>query len=107
MNRSKLRDAFVHHRGLLVKGYGEFSIVIGLWNSTVLLWLVLSTIFDVPKEKAWLAFLAIPIVMVFLYLYGWLYYKKGFFESEQRWYSVNNKAYWDMIQEIRKSGEKK
>lgn len=92
------KQRYVHHKGLLTKGYTEVGIAFTVWNTCSILLLLL----DKAGIKMSIAYIPLLILLIalILYLAGRIYFRLGLFQEENRWYSIHNPAYHEMMDKI-------
>ena len=87
----KLSDRYIHHRNLLKRGQQEIALYIAIFNVSMLLSVFLRTI--IHLRATWIAFIVGMCVLGILsicYIFGWIYNKRGLFQSDSKWNSVRN-----------------
>ena len=97
-----LRKRYIHHRNLFLKGYGEVSMVIGLFNQAMLLWLFVRDFAGLSRRWIWIVPACMCLVSIGLYVVGWIWERRGLFREDLRWQTERNPMWLEMMEMIRR-----
>lgn len=102
MKLSNLRRFYIHNRTIFIKGYNEVGMLVGLWNTSMLLLLTLTNLFGRSMNMVWIVLVCIPLVAVAFYVIGYLLYKRHFFDEENKWLASISPPYLETIRLLEK-----
>lgn len=85
--KHRMKIAYVHHRNLVLKGYQEIGVLVGMTNMSMLLWLCLRDFFGLSRRWIFLIPFIWLLALVCMYFYGWVWDRKKMFDEEHLWHS--------------------
>jgi len=91
---------YIHHRNLLLRGYSEVSVIIGIFNNTLLVWLFLRSLGVENKYIVILPFL-VCLVIIILYMIGRVYMRQGMIAEDYSWQAHQNPAWKELMTVLR------
>lgn len=99
--KQKLRSSYIHHRNRLLKGYGEFAIMIGIFNNLMIIWIFLKAVFGISNRYMWVLPIVAFCVLFAMYLIGWIWDAKGLFKEDYKWVANRNTVMMEMYDELK------
>jgi len=97
-----LSDRYIHHRNLLQRGQQEIALYIAIFNVSMLLSVFLRTIMHL--RATWIAFIVVMCIigiLVTCYIFGWIYNKRGLFQSEAKWFTFRNPDIQEILHDVK------